>query len=310
MGGDKRTEMPVEALLGSTTDLPSDHPDFQRQKIHLNNLEMAATSDVLPNGMASRLGWTQKKIEQLAKRQREKGFYRFLLQVLIQDVLDRIDALMQFHQEEMERLFLEIAEEQDALDQLEEAHLALQDVIEEYGRSGELMIDNSARQAINAYEVRTGEEVGHPDYDAILEIDAQTSELATELRMLLLRKQAEYDHHSEQVANLKEMKEQVREAENTASLEGFLSKLEQHEMDKQPDQSEIGEQLSKLFQSHESDDIELERAPSGVSHTTPLNTKVTPLSGVFSLASENKIQETKPASEPLSPVNIPVTLGG
>lgn len=307
MGDEKRRGVTNETISGASPDLPAEHPDREKQRIELYNLELLADGNILPNGMMSRTGWTARKLEKLSKARRDKDFQRFLFRLVVQDLLDRIEALIEYHKVEMQRLLLEIEQKQEALDQLEEEHLALQGVIEGFGKNGQLLINNSAQQAIDAYELRSGEQVVSPDYQAILKIDAETSKLASKIRMSLLNKQAQYDHHSVELSSLQEMKERLGEVDNTNDLEGFFNKLEQHESDKKPNQEEIDEQLASLFQLSEVDDTELEQSTGNVSRDSYQSTKSTSDSMTLGRADENK--NIPKASKPLLPANAPFKPG-
>lgn len=152
MPGDK-TPFQLSPLFEVAAELPIEHPLYNAQKIHFANLEMMFLSSlnddfVLPGGFINRLRITPAKLEKLKELRNKKDFLDFFIQLIINDILERIDELIRYHLTEMGRLIDEIAHDQEILDILNEDRFAIKRALERYRKDRVLIIDDLAQRAI------------------------------------------------------------------------------------------------------------------------------------------------------------------
>ena len=253
-GGDDE-QIHLKSLFSTAADLPVGHPlrDFQKQ--HLYNLEMAALEAFsegtdLPGGLISKLGLTPAKMEQLAKIRGERKWQEFLFQVIFQRIIDRIDALMDHHLREIDRILTTIEKVLGDLEVLDNDHAALDMVIENYRSSGILSLDSPARRAIEAYTQRSGHVIIEPNYKDILIIQDDVEVQQEQLRQDLHTHRQEFEFHQKRVEQLCSLKENLSSQGNDKLTENFTI-LEGYERLRMPPAQQNSAQSEDEYKLHQ-----------------------------------------------------------
>ncbi len=304
-----KDDMPLylSSLFEIAADLPMNHPDRQRQMEHFINLELEVLTDLglggtrLSSSVMSRGNLTQAKFAKLTKIKNDRKFKEFLFQLIIKDALDRIDALIEYYTAEMERLVEEMAEINTTLDDLQNDHEAIEQVIVRYREDGLMEIDTPAELAILAYETRTNATGTLKDdelYSKLFDVQLNIENEQEYLSKTLSEKQEEYAFNKDCIEDLKDLKETLKNGTPQQQVTA-LQTLDQFEENKSFVQGQKPTQLSnldKLAVLKEETKVITELSdnnndPSGFSFDFP------PLAEEFSQASDGNNENISSASD-------------
>ncbi|MCB0633834.1 MAG: hypothetical protein KDD15_29085 [Lewinella sp.] len=282
-------------------DLPSSHLDKERQKQHFYNLELsilsAFTDDLsLLEGVIDRFGLTQRQLEKIAKAKKDRDFQEFLFVLIVQNGLERIEKLLEYHRAEMDRILQELAEDQAELADLDNHHIALARVIEGYRNEGVLDVDDAAGQAITAFEKRRGIKLDNPTYSDILDIQADVEKEQLKLRKEIRRKSEEYELHKEQENELLKLKDALENG-NLQEKAMATQALERIEADQSISLSAQPLPSARSYGAHEQDENEDLEILMQSEYDDGFSFDFPPLSEDFDRASTNKPQEQEPDLE-------------
>ena len=184
-------------------------------KIFVHNLEVAALmggdaendGKTLAGGVASRLGFVEKKIAKKREREQRREFER-ILRYFVEKALHRLNEIIRYHFEQMERLLEQIAGDRERLEELDRQEQALKAVIAKYQQTGEIDLDKDGRldnkhaeAAVREYEERTGKKVDRSDpaiYALLLGVLMNVQQGREQARFDIEENTKRYEHHKKQ----------------------------------------------------------------------------------------------------------------
>lgn len=163
--------------------------------------------DILANGIRSKIGYTSTKAEYIRKEKGEDWLFDFILWEIIKNILHDLQQLIEYHQKEMDRLLVRIAQNHDRFDELEHDRLLLDEQIKVFEKQGFFELDEQGRlknkeaeAVLSTWEERTGQQIDRSDpsaYGAILNIVMEIENEQAVIRQEIERQELEYEYHKE-----------------------------------------------------------------------------------------------------------------
>ena len=158
--------------------------------------------------MRSRLGHTEAKATHSKKKKRDREFSDRIILETIRQTLNRLQEIITFYQEQMDRLNEQIQKDQKQFDQLEFERLVLEGELEKFREAGLFDLDEygrlkntAAENIIHAYEQKTGITIDRSDPESYGEILRILMEIETEQQ--IFKDQIEKDQEQYEVFKAK-----------------------------------------------------------------------------------------------------------
>ncbi len=204
-----KEELSISYPVGVQTGEKDDPLALEKlRSIEIENKEMQVLlggvlteEGTLPGG----LGRSRSADFASEKKKRDKAFNNTIHRYLFEEALRRVDEIIHYHQEQLERLAIKIEEGQIALDKLEITKKALEKEIHNFEKTGAFELDENgnlkdeeSEAALRVWEAKTGTAIDRSDpssYLIILKILRDTEIQIAELKDQQEIDQKNYEFH-------------------------------------------------------------------------------------------------------------------
>ena len=207
------------------------HPVTNRER-EREDIENAGIAAIMENdGEGGENGHPGQK-RHSRKKKRDRDFIDLLLLLaVIENAIARVQAIIDFHEEQMEQIARHIMEAQEILDGLKMQEESLRDVLEKFRENGAFELDENgalknkiAEKALRAWERKTGRPIDRTDpgsYLLVLEVLADIEAEEGEIETGIKADQEDYEHHKAERDKALEIREALESSDPERRRQGM-----------------------------------------------------------------------------------------
>ena len=182
------------------------------------NLELAAVAADHPIALSfiPRMGTGHIEKLKAAREEDEEAFLNFLLQMIVDEALARIDAMIAHWREQMDKILDDIGKQNKLLQDIADQDEALRTIIDQFIETGEFARDENnelddklALQALEKYLDQYGLEIGATDpelYEALLETRRYLSKETDRINQYILDETERFDGYQYRIDKTMEIR--------------------------------------------------------------------------------------------------------